>query len=460
MIEALSKASARTVHMTAVHGFPCRACVAAPFLRSMLVERNGGRVAHVFEHEVGSLICTPAALEASPVADVDGTATGNGNGAGGESREWLVDTVAQIEVTCLGRVNELGKLACAHRQWRDLPLAWLRGAPFGGSESECRRLLQRVCRSGSYDALCEMLGNARLCALAEADWQQWTSQDSPLHLLCATASVKVVTLMLDSPLGSRFGANHAATAGRGGRATGPSCLHIAAKHGNIPVMHLLMSRGANCRAIARAWAGEGAFTTLHFAALSGSVEACECALKAGCEINDATEIMSCFNNKRIGITPLHLAVASGSAPVVSLLLMARASPNASASETDFDFSEKGLAALHMAARQNNVEICRMLCEHGADPSARASIARTSMNTREREKSSSASTTTVTMTPVDFAHDEPARDFLQAMQQAQASQRGTRGPAQRWVSKMVKRCRDLHLGIGKSGSSEDLGRVRV
>ena len=61
-------------------------------------------------------------------------------------------------------------------------------------------------------------------------------------------------------------------------------------------------------------------------------------------------------------TPLHVAAAYGSAPMVALLLDASADPNAADSDE--------WTPLHEASFTGTLEVARLLMEHGADPDAK------------------------------------------------------------------------------------------
>ena len=60
------------------------------------------------------------------------------------------------------------------------------------------------------------------------------------------------------------------------------------------------------------------------------------------------------------LTPLHLAVDKSHYDVIDVLLKCRAKVNA--------LDSAGQTALHRAARDGNVQACRMLLSAGADPS--------------------------------------------------------------------------------------------
>lgn len=123
-------------------------------------------------------------------------------------------------------------------------------------------------------------------------------------------------------------------------------LMIAAWEGNIPMMALFLSRGADIHKTNRF--GEQA---LMHAAWKGRLEAVRWLLDRGARVNrDGREWSA-----------LHYAVFAGHEAVARLLIERGADVNARA--------PNGSTVLMMAAREGHEGLARMLLEHGADPRA-------------------------------------------------------------------------------------------
>ncbi|HSW75870.1 MAG TPA: ankyrin repeat domain-containing protein, partial [Candidatus Saccharimonadales bacterium] len=122
-------------------------------------------------------------------------------------------------------------------------------------------------------------------------------------------------------------------------------LHLAAEHGHVPVLRVLIDAGLKIDS--RTFMGH---TPLHKAATQGHVEVVQILLAAGADKNAKTYF--------VGDTVLHHAAETGSVPVVQLLLAAGADKNA---RTEF-----GENALHFAARKGNIEALKILLDAGVD----------------------------------------------------------------------------------------------
>ena len=93
-------------------------------------------------------------------------------------------------------------------------------------------------------------------------------------------------------------------------------LHLAAFFGHVPVLTLLLGRGANINA----WSANGVRNTpLHAAVAGGRVESALALIEAGAEVNAADGG---------GHTPLHIAAEAGYVPIVEALLRRKADPHA------------------------------------------------------------------------------------------------------------------------------------
>lgn len=154
---------------------------------------------------------------------------------------------------------------------------------------------------------------------------------------------------------------------------GRTALLIAARQpGSLPVIKLLLAKGADLRA--KDNAGGGA---LHLAAETGDLEMLHFFLEKGADVNARAlphygaprfgrppEGMDKGPKKVDGPTPLMIAAYSGSVESVRLLLERGADPKAKATR---GFFADSLAA---SVQQRDPSIARMLLEHGADPNNR------------------------------------------------------------------------------------------
>jgi|GEM_PF-516294 len=96
------------------------------------------------------------------------------------------------------------------------------------------------------------------------------------------------------------------------------------------------------------------WSTLHAAAYSGNVELVKLLISRGANIEAIAKTK--YKN-----TPLHTAMLTRQYEVARALVLAGA---------DINHADGNYTALHDAARQGNAEIARFFIEHGADPNAR------------------------------------------------------------------------------------------
>ena len=125
-------------------------------------------------------------------------------------------------------------------------------------------------------------------------------------------------------------------------------LHRAARSGDLKRVELLIEGGTPVNA--RDSLGG---TALHDAAWAGESEIVDYLIRAGADVN--------ARHSEGQSTPLDYAVLMNRFEVVEILL---------AHGAKLDASNKGLTALHLAARGGETRIAKLLIAHGAQVSAR------------------------------------------------------------------------------------------
>ncbi|KAK8255637.1 ankyrin repeat-containing domain protein [Phyllosticta capitalensis] len=132
--------------------------------------------------------------------------------------------------------------------------------------------------------------------------------------------------------------------------TGANALITAALKGNEHIVNMLLSRNANVD-----WQDPEGYTCLHWAAKNGDLEICEVLVNHGAKLETKTK-----EDLKLtpGMTPLLLAAKCKHSPVVEFLL---------SREAEIDAMDcKGYTSLHRAARKGNLEICEVLVNHRAN----------------------------------------------------------------------------------------------
>ncbi|KAG7376516.1 Ankyrin-3 [Phytophthora pseudosyringae] len=128
-----------------------------------------------------------------------------------------------------------------------------------------------------------------------------------------------------------------------GDTDGATPLHVAAMHGQLETVKVLLARGASLSA-----ALPGGATGLHLASASGFVEVASYLIDQGLPVDERTVA---------GTTPLHEAAFQGHAEVAALLLERGANVDAA--------TESGTTPLHRAAENGHVQIAELLIAYGA-----------------------------------------------------------------------------------------------
>ncbi len=134
---------------------------------------------------------------------------------------------------------------------------------------------------------------------------------------------------------------------------GFTALHWAAKRGDAELAGVLISAGADLRAMTRL----GSHQPLHVAAAAGEAAVAEVLLSAGAPASAPTST---------GARPLHLAAASGDPGVVSVLI-------AGGAEVDSRESEWGMTPLMFAAVKGRSRAVTALLDAGAEPGVTAKV---------------------------------------------------------------------------------------
>jgi len=131
--------------------------------------------------------------------------------------------------------------------------------------------------------------------------------------------------------------------------TESSTLHFASFYNCLPIVKLLVSKGANLNLI-----NKSGLTPLMWAIEKGHTAIAKFLLSSGADITISDTQ---------GFTALHKAVLNGNTEVLSAIISA--SKNVSEFKINA-FSGQGLTALHQAAYHGNIRALRILCDHGAD----------------------------------------------------------------------------------------------
>ncbi|HAN76925.1 MAG TPA: hypothetical protein DCQ31_03695, partial [Bacteroidales bacterium] len=128
-------------------------------------------------------------------------------------------------------------------------------------------------------------------------------------------------------------------------------LHEAAAIGNTDELERNL---ANKEININGFAPDG-YTALALACFFGNYEAAEHLIKAGANVNLAS-------NNESAVCPIHAAVASNRNEIAHLLLENRANPNKP--------QHLGIYPIHSAVHRNNTEMVQMLIENGANARVR------------------------------------------------------------------------------------------
>eukprot|EP01032_Pedospumella_encystans_P008141 gene8141-9696_t len=138
---------------------------------------------------------------------------------------------------------------------------------------------------------------------------------------------------------------------------GLTCLHLAVMSGNNDLVFMLLSHGANAKAVTNM-----GYSVLHLAAELGYTPILSTLLSESQSIER-------FQRTSLGNTALHLAVASGVRKSVAKLLQH--------SKADIDVPDQdGYTALHMAVSYQLPYIVELLLENGANVNTQSTLGQT------------------------------------------------------------------------------------
>lgn len=172
-------------------------------------------------------------------------------------------------------------------------------------------------------------------------------RDTPLHTAAAQdlQHAPHCTLLLDQGADCDAQDRHLSTP-----------LHVAAAAGHGEAAKKLIRRGADVRKEDR-WRG----TPLHRAAQNGQTELAQLLLSSGAAIATTDEW---------GATPLHRAVGKGQVTMVEQLLTSSSSLDASGANSE---DRAGDRPIHIAAKNGDYTVVRLLLERGVDARARSRV---------------------------------------------------------------------------------------
>ena len=139
---------------------------------------------------------------------------------------------------------------------------------------------------------------------------------------------------------------------------GSETVFEAAAFGRVGRLRELLSEQPD---LARSWSEDG-FTPLHLACFAGGAEATRLLVERGADLEALAR--ASFAQVR----PLGTAAFSGDRESAAVLLEAGADPNGR--------GESGFTPLHSAAQNGDLEFVRLLLRHGADAGATSSDGRT------------------------------------------------------------------------------------
>jgi ankyrin repeat protein len=277
---------------------------------------------------------SPPTQTGSPKVDLVSSPVGKKSPISAKVQRFLISNNAKMEFIQAAQRNDVPAVQKLVKKGMDIDFQ-----PKDGETA-----LVAAARAGSHAVLQWLLQQGADTEVMTVDGM------NALHVACANGKQYAVQLLLDS------GADVTA------RTTVllHTALHLAAERGNLELVRLLVERRANLDAVTdRGW------TALTHAVVKRNIPTASYLLSMG------THIIT---------DDLLQAVESGNPDLVLLLLdhgadIAAISHGKDLEDGTVDRSGKkrsmpplhGFAAIHVASREGNVEIVRILLQHGADP---------------------------------------------------------------------------------------------
>uniref|UniRef100_A0A9J7XQ16 Ankyrin 1, erythrocytic b n=1 Tax=Cyprinus carpio carpio TaxID=630221 RepID=A0A9J7XQ16_CYPCA len=235
----------------------------------------------------------------------------------------LLDKGAKANARALNGFTPL-HIACKKNHMRSMDLLLKHSASLEAVTEKVETPLHMAARAGHCEVAQFLLqNNAQVDAKAKDD-------QTPLHCAARMGHKELVKLLLEH----KANPDSATTAGH-------TPLHIAAREGHSQTTRILLDGNAQQTKMTKK-----GFTPLHVACKYGKVDVAELLLERGANPNAAG---------KNGLTPLHVAVHHNNLDVVKLLVSKGGSPHI----TIWD-------ALHIAAKQNQLEVASSLLQYGAN----------------------------------------------------------------------------------------------
>uniref|UniRef100_A0A803SMI0 Ankyrin 1 n=1 Tax=Anolis carolinensis TaxID=28377 RepID=A0A803SMI0_ANOCA len=176
---------------------------------------------------------------------------------------------------------------------------------------------------------------------------------TPLHIACKKNHIRVMELLL------KTGASIDAVT-----ESGLTPLHVASFMGNLPIVKILLQRGASPNV-----SNVKVETPLHMAARAGHTEVAKYLLQNKAKVNAKAKNGADPNlSTTAGHTPLHITAREGHLDCACALLEKEASQTVMTK-----VGKKGFTPLHVASKYGKVDVAEVLLEHNAQPNAAGKV---------------------------------------------------------------------------------------
>uniref|UniRef100_A0A7N6C1I7 ZU5 domain-containing protein n=1 Tax=Anabas testudineus TaxID=64144 RepID=A0A7N6C1I7_ANATE len=259
----------------------------------------------------------------------------------------LLDKGAKANARALNGFTPL-HIACKKNHMRSMDLLLKHSASLEAVTEKVETPLHMASRAGHCEVAQFLLQNtAQVDAKAKDD-------QTPLHCAARMGHKELVKLLLEH----KANPDSATTAGH-------TPLHISAREGHVQTIRILLDAGAQQIKMTKK-----GFTPLHVASKYGKVDVAELLLERGANPNAAG---------KNGLTPLHVAVHHNNLDVVKLLVSKGGSAHSTARRGNACYClcldcpcfslQNGYTPLHIAAKQNQMEVASCLLQNGASPNS-------------------------------------------------------------------------------------------